>query len=203
MTAVIVPGEIVKVVVTYEGSELWCSGCIKLNKKVELLEARLAEGLAEVERQRAEGEGQRAEGERQRELINLSVIIGDLVAALHQVLFDTAAKVLPEALRIPREVYYKGYMERINISFFPKHSNKEGGVHRQYLLHALESTGITLSEYEILVAAKRIRNETFHNSVPNRELVDILQLSNIRDTSFNDARAVLLLHRKLLMEEER
>ena len=43
MTAVIVPSETVKVVVTYEGKEPWFSGCIKLNEKVELIKKRLAE----------------------------------------------------------------------------------------------------------------------------------------------------------------
>jgi hypothetical protein len=40
---------------------------------------------------------------------------------------------------------------------FLKHSNKEGGVLRKYLLRALEFKGITLSDYKILVAAKKIR----------------------------------------------
>lgn len=195
MTAVIVPGETVKVVVTYEGKEQWCSGCIKLNEKVELIE----ESLAEEKRQRELMEARLAEEESKRELI---VIMGDLVGALYQVLFDTVAKALPEARRMPREVLYEGYMERINISFFLKHSNKEGGVLRKYLLRALEFKGITLSDYKILVAAKKIRNETFHNSVPNGQLFDTLRLSNIRDASFNDAREVLLRHHELLMEEE-
>ena len=128
---------------------------------------------------------------------DLTVTIGDLVGALYQVLFDTAAKTLPEAQRMPREVFHEGYMERINVSFFLKYSNKEGGVLRKYLIRALEFKGMTLSDYKILVAAKRIRNETFHNSVPNGELVDTLRLSNIRDASFNDARDVLLRHHEL------
>ena len=144
-------------------------------------------------------EARLAEEESKREL---TVIIGDLVGALYQLLFDTAAKALPEARRMPKEVLYEGYMERINISFFRKHSNIEGGVLRKYLLRALELKGITLSDYEILVAAKKVRNEIFHNSVPNGKLVDTLRSSNIRHLSFNEEREVLLRHHELLMEEE-
>jgi hypothetical protein len=180
--------DIKEVVVTSTGKEGWCGECDKLKIDVANLEERFELMKATL-----------AEGEKKREL---TVIIGDLVGALYQVLLDTAAKALPEALRMPRELFHEGYMERINVSFFLKHSNKEGGVLRKYLLLALEFKGITLPDYKILVAAKRIRNETFHNSVPNKELVDTLRLSNIRDASFNDAREVLLRHHKLLMEEE-
>ena len=173
--------DIKEVLVTSTGQEGWCGECDKLKIDV----ANLYKGLAE--------------GEKKREL---TVIIGDLVGALYQVLFYTAAKALPEAWRMPREVLHQGDMERINVSLFLKHSNKEDGVLRKYLLRALEFKGITLSDYKILVAAKKIRNETFHNSVPNKELVDTLRLSNIRDASFNDAREVLLRHHELLMEEE-
>ena len=187
--------DIKEVLVTSTGQEGWCGECDKLKIDV----ANLYKGLAEGEKKRELMEARLAEEESKREL---TVIIGDLVGALYQVLFYTAAKALPEAWRMPREVLHQGDMERINVSLFLKHSNKEDGVLRKYLLRALEFKGITLSDYKILVAAKKIRNETFHNSVPNKELVDTLRLSNIRDASFNDAREVLLRHHELLMEEE-
>ena len=191
--------DIKEVLVTSTGQEGWCGECDKLKIDVANLYKGLEARLAEGEKKRELMEARLAEGEKKREL---TVIIGDLVGALYQVLFYTAAKALPEARRMPREVLHEGDMERINVSFFLKHSNKEGGVLRKYLLRALEFKGITLSDYKILVAAKKIRNETFHNSVPNKELVDTLRLSNIRDASFNDAREVLLRHYELLMEEE-
>jgi hypothetical protein len=63
-------------------------------------------------------------------------------------------------LKMPKEVLDRGYMERINLRLFLKHSSKESGVLRQYLLDALELKGITLRDYIILVATTKI--QIFH-----------------------------------------
>ena len=132
-----------------------------------------------------------------KRLNELTVIIGDLARALYQVLFATAKE-----LHMPKEVLDSGEMERINISLFLKHSNKKTGALRQYLLDAVESKGITLFDYNILVAAKRIRNNTFHDSLSsNRALLNSLQLSTIRKTSFDLARQVLLNNSTLFVTE--
>jgi hypothetical protein len=81
MTAVVSSGEILKVAVRYEGSEQLCSGYMKLKGEIEFIKREIAEE------------------KRRREVNELTVIIGDIVGALNQVLFATAKE-----LHMPKEV---------------------------------------------------------------------------------------------------
>ena len=122
------------------------------------------------------------------------MVVWGLVGALYQVLFATA-----KGRSMPKKVLDYGDMERINISLFVKHSAQESGKLRPYLLDASNLMGISLQDFKIIVAAKRIRYESFNiGNLTNEALLEILLSSIIRDPLFDGARTLLLTHSTLL-----
>lgn len=126
------------------------------------------------------------------------MIIWGLVGALYQVLFATA-----KGRSMPNKVLDYGDMERINITLFVKHSAQESGKLRPYLLSASNLTGSTQQDFKIIVAAKRIRYESFYiGNLTNKALLEILRSSITRDPLFDDARKLLLTYGTLLLTAE-
>ena len=187
MTAIVSSVDKVNNVVTNKGLEYCCAGYVKLSGKISLMEARIADMEARI-----------AELGRETEINKLNGIIRDLVEVLCEVLFAMATD-----LKMPKEVLDRGHMERINLRLFLKHSSKESGVLRQYLLDALELKGISLRDYNILVATTKIQISTSYNChLSNVALIEILQLTVVRYIPFDEARAVLLHHSTCLMKED-
>ena len=133
MTAIVSSVDTVNSFVKNKGFEYSCAGYVELSRRISLIKAQ----LAELERKTKTNE--------------LNGITRDLVEVLYEVLFAMATD-----LKMPKELLDRGHMERINLRLFLKYSSKESGVLRQYLLDALELKGISLRDYNILVAATKV-----------------------------------------------
>lgn len=137
MTAIVSSVDTVNNVVTNKGLEYCCAGYVELSGKILLMEAQIEKLVRETE------------------IYEVGGIIRDLVGVLYEVLLTMARD-----LKMPEEVLDRGHMERLNRCLILKHSSKESGVLRQYLLDALELKGFSLIDYNILVAATKIQIST-------------------------------------------
>ena len=153
----------------------WCGGCVKLMGKVSELNRNVSE-LKEA---------------RQRN--NVMLAVGELVSIVYQKIFEVATDIgLPE---VPSR--RQGLSVTIDLCLFLKYT-KTKNEFKALLDAALVEIGLSREEYDILVAAKRVRYDVYYPT-DALESLEILKTADVDD--FSDVRQVLLSHRALLIDD--